>query len=127
MSRVVLVPFSRYQTQLTDESRLLADSNLKDAMEVAHQGAATLISLGNVLEESAKDEFPEILRKISKIINGAVIRVKQGYAWLMLATLKVSSVIVHGTLKCNGKGHLPTCGCLNLHRVPNYHAWLHLF
>lgn len=99
MSRLTLIPFhtTPLPLQLHGPARDSADEQLDKAMACACESIVSILEIGEALEEAHKDEFPVVIAKIRQIMPQANTRLHRSYAWLTIATLKVSNYDNNGT------------------------------
>lgn len=60
------------------------------AKQQASRAAGEVIKMGNVLHSAVKDELPDVLARVRCTLPQLKTRVQRSYAWLLIATLKVS-------------------------------------
>ncbi len=92
MSRLALIPFHTTPSamQLDGPARDHADEQLDLAIEEACGSIVIILGLGKLLIKAHREEFPNVIAKVREIMPKANTRLHRSYAWLMMATLKVS-------------------------------------
>lgn len=93
MSRLALIPFHTTPPalQLDGPARDSADKQLEEAISSACEIIVAILGIGDDLKEAYDDEFPDVIAKIRHVMPQANTRLHRSYAWLAIATFKVSS------------------------------------